>query len=115
MTSNTAPAHPHATATVDSQAKKTWSLGMIDDYNGKDIASVSFFKPVPGRMGENRVAFFGPEEEEEIDAGLLKNPFFWKKSIWINPFWINLDKIMDFFKVVDFFKNVLYDVINDWL
>ena len=57
-----------AIATVDSQAKKTWSLGMIDDYNGKDIASVSFFKPVPGRMGENRVAFFGPEEEEEIDV-----------------------------------------------
>ena len=30
-------------------------------------------------------------------AGLLKNPFFLKKSIWINPFWINPDKIVDFF------------------
>ena len=41
---------------------------MIDGYDGKDIASVSFYQPVPGRMGEKRVAFFGPEEEEEIDV-----------------------------------------------
>ena len=39
------------------------------------------------------------------EAGLLKNPFYLKKSIWINPFWINPNKIVDFFNQWIFSKN----------
>ena len=52
---------------VSSEEGKTWQLGMIDDFPDSKIARISFFIPVPGRMGDKRVAFFPPVEDEEKD------------------------------------------------
>ena len=55
-----------AVGVVDEDGKKTWRLGMIDGV-GSEGAKVSFFIPVPGRMGVNRIVFFGPNEDESFD------------------------------------------------
>ena len=48
---------------VNSQGQRSWCLGMIDDEPMPDETKVSFFVPIPGRMGENRVAFYEPMED----------------------------------------------------
>ena len=55
-----------AIAVVSDEQNKAWQLGMIDSLVDDCHASVSFFIPVPGRMGQKRVAFFAPEEEQVI-------------------------------------------------
>ena len=56
-----------AFAFVDDSGKKTWCLSMVECIKGEEI-ELSLCKPVPGRMGEHRVAFFPPEEDEMITA-----------------------------------------------
>ena len=69
-------------------------------------ASVTKERRVDGRV---KGGSYVRKHDKEVEGGrlgsgkyggvaeLLKNPFILKKSIWINPFWINPDKIVDFF------------------
>ena len=55
-----------AVGVTNGEDEKTWRLGVIDELHSTG-AKVSFFVPVPGRMGENRVVFFPPIEDEAYD------------------------------------------------
>ena len=52
---------------LNESKKKTWRLAMIDSKTPLGY-ELSLFVPVPGRMGENCVAFYAPNEDELVTA-----------------------------------------------
>ena len=52
---------------MNNDGGKTWQLAMIDEFLNSSMAKLSFFIPVPGRLGDKRVAFFPPIEDETVD------------------------------------------------
>ena len=64
------PAEMVAVAITDEKQQKAWQLAVIDSVLPHGKLIVCFFVPVPGRMGEKRVAFNSPEDEIpcEIEA-----------------------------------------------
>ena len=56
-----------AFAFLDEEFKKTWCLAMVDCVTEGGY-ELSLFRPVQGRMGENRVAFHPPDEDHLVTA-----------------------------------------------
>ena len=47
---------------------RSWFLAMVDTVHSSQDMEVSPYIPVPGRLGENRVAFFPPEEDTAFQS-----------------------------------------------
>ena len=52
---------------VNASGKKDWCLASIDSLSSEGF-QLSLFRPVPGRLGASRVAFFPPDEAHLVSA-----------------------------------------------
>ena len=56
-----------AFAFVNAAGEKDWCLAMVDSHSAGNF-ELSLFRPVPGRLGSKRVAFFPPDETHLVSA-----------------------------------------------